>query len=90
MLRKRTLIKNIQKKLKIKSFASAEKTYNILIEELQNGLREEGAIKLEGIGIIKVTEKASRLVKVPTREEKVVVPKRVGLTFKEDGSYKQG
>lgn len=90
MLRKRTLIKRIQKKLKLKSFASTEKIYNILIEELQNGLKEDGAIKLEGIGIIKVTEKAGRVITVPSKKEKVIVKKRIGLTFREDGSYKKG
>jgi len=88
MIRKRNLIKKIQKRMGLKSFREAKEVYEIVTDEMVNGLNEEGAIKIEGIGIIKKVIKPGREIKVPTKEEKITVEDREGLSFKEDSSYK--
>jgi len=88
MLRKKEIIKKIQKRFKLSSFEKAEKKYNIFMEILQESLDEGNGLKLEKIGIIKKVVKKGREINIPTKKEKIITEDRVGLSFKEDNLYK--
>jgi nucleoid DNA-binding protein len=81
MIRKKNLIKNLQKKLKLKSFKEAQKIFSAVNEVYKEGLKEEGGINLYGIGIIKVGTKKARNITVPGVKDIVKVPDRRGLFF---------
>lgn len=89
MIRKKELIKKIQKKLKLKSFKEAEKVFNAVNESYKEGLIEKGSIKIFNIGNIYKGTKKARTIKVPNIKEKVKVPERIGLFFKTNKNFEK-
>jgi nucleoid DNA-binding protein len=87
MVRKKKLIKQLQEKLKLKSFKEAENIFFKVNEIYANGLKEEGSINFYGIGIISVGRKKARNIKVPRLSEPVSVPDRNGLFFKANKKF---
>lgn len=89
MLRKKEIIKRMQKEFKLASFKDAQDYYDKFIKIYNDGLEEAGSIKLEGIGIIRKVVKKAREINVPTKDKPVMAQERSGLAFKEDSSYKK-
>jgi len=89
MIRKKIIIKELQKKLKLKSYKESEIIINAINEIYEEGLKKEGSIKIANLGIIQIGIKKEREIKVPGLDKKIKIPKRKGLFFKANKTFEK-
>lgn len=56
---------------------------------IQNELKQNGQMKLYGIGTLKVAHRAARVVKSPIHNEPIHVPASYTVVFKPEPGFKQ-
>jgi nucleoid DNA-binding protein len=81
MVRKTTMVKQIQKQLGLKSYNEALHIYDTISDINIKLLKEGDGIKIPGIGILKKKTKKARTIIVPGKTEPVKVPARKGIFF---------
>lgn len=87
MIGKKELIKKVQTIGNFKSFKEAEKALESVCSAYVEALKETDGAKIYGVGILHKKVKKARKIKVPKIKEKVVIPDRNGVFFKEDKDF---